>query len=201
MHSTHFSRAHRTLLVTLSGLGFGALPYFASAELLHIESHRIQWTGSMPAQAHHGLLTPQNIELSINENGTIEKLHAVMDMGLIDVTDLKDGKMRDKLIAHLKSDDFFAVTSHPTAEFVMESHEGQMLSGKLIIRGIEKPLQIPVDLKRSNNGGWSLSGAFEFNRHDFDVKYQNKGLFSTAKDKLIRDEIQVEVNLSAVSAE
>jgi polyisoprenoid-binding protein YceI len=83
----------------------------------------------------------------------------------------------------------------------MESHEGQMLSGKLIIRGIEKPLQIPVDLKRSNNGGWSLSGAFEFNRHDFDVKYQNKGLFSTAKDKLIRDEIQVEVNLSAVSAE
>lgn len=180
--------------ITATLLAFSLTASIHAAEY-ELKEHTIQWTGSMPAQTHYGLLTPQQATVSISEQGVIEKLHIILDMDSIDVTDLKEGKMRNKLMKHLRSDDFFAVEAHPTAEFELTQHDGDKVSGHLTIRGITKAVEFPVTVSRGADGAWALSGELEFIRQDFNVKYQNKGFFSTAKEKLIRDEVQVAVQL------
>jgi polyisoprenoid-binding protein YceI len=158
-----------------------------------ITDHQIAWSGSMPAATHTGTLEPRSAILEIDEAGMIEVLEVEIDMTKINVTDLK-GNMRDKLTQHLESADFFDVENHPMATFKLNKHEGDTLAGTIRIRGVEQPIEIPVSLEATDEG-YDLSGDFEFNRHDFNVKYQNKGFFGTAKDKLIRDEIKLQIKL------
>jgi len=195
-----FSVQHKAYAFITAALLAFSISASAHAADYTLKEHTIKWTGSMPAQTHHGLLTPQQTTISINDQGVIEKLHIILDMQSIDVTDLKEGKMRDKLMKHLRSDDFFAVEDFPTAEFQLSQHEGDNVSGSLTIRGITKPVGFPVTVTHGSDGTWELSGVLEFIRQDFNVKYQNKGFFSTAKEKLIRDEVQVEVNLLVTPA-
>lgn len=159
-----------------------------------LEKHRIQWSGSMPAKTHTGLLTPKDFDVAITDDGKIESLKVVLDMNSIDVTDL-EGKSRGKLIKHLSSEDFFFVEKHPTATFSLQQYQDGQLHGSVTIRGVSKHIAIPVTVKSHGDGGWILSGAFTFNRQDFDVNYQNGGLFGVAKDKLIRDAVELDIEL------
>ncbi|MGZ0709436.1 YceI family protein [Coraliomargarita sp. W4R53] len=170
----------------------------ASAAEYQLKSHKLEWSGSMPSQTHTGLLTPKSLEVSISDAGDVESLTAVIDMTSIDVTDLDEGKMRNKLMAHLRSDDFFGVAEHPEAKFVLQSFARGRLIGQLEIRGIVKGVSIPAVVVGSPDKGWNLSGKLTFKRQDFNVEYQNKGFFGTAKDKLIEDYLTVNISLDVV---
>lgn len=155
---------------------------------------RVQWTGSMPAKTHTGLLPVQNLELDLGDNGTINALHAVLDMTRIDVTDLS-GKNRQKLVDHLSSEDFFFAERYPTAEFLLGDHRDGKLHGRITIRGITRDIALPVKLEQAPDGTSTLSGEFTFDRQNFNVNYQNGGVFGVAKDKIIRDDIEVAIML------
>lgn len=163
-----------------------------------LAQHRIQWTGSMPAKTHTGLLTPLSFEASITDQGTINSLEVVLDMTSIDVTDLK-GKQRDKLTGHLRSEDFFFVETYPTAHFSLERHADGQLRGSITIRGITKLIEIPVTVTREGKKSWKLNGEFSFNRQDFNVNYQNSGFLGVAKDKIIRDLVDLKIELIVVA--
>lgn len=153
----------------------------------------------MPASTHTGLLTPQDFALEISDKGTVESLRVVLDMDSIDVTDLEGGK-RDKLMEHLRSEDFFHVEEYPTARFVMDEHRDGELLGTITIRGISKPFSIPVKVHGHVDRGWILSGTFTFDRQDFNVNYQNSGFFGVAKDKIIRDDVELDIELTAAKS-
>lgn len=185
-------RARRGLTLTVAALLIlgGSL----RASEYQLEDYRIAWSGSMPAATHTGLLTPQSVNVSITEDGKIQFLKVVLDMDSIDVTDLKGGK-RDKLMEHLRSEDFFFVEKYPTASFDLERHVDGTLYGTMTIRGISKHMALPVEVHGHPDRGWILTGSFTFNRQDFNVNYQNGGFFGVAKDKLIRDEVELNVEL------
>lgn len=192
--SARFALCRRGLpaLIALSLIPLGAL----QADDLPLLQHKIEWSGSMPASTHTGLLTPQSFQLAISDQGTIEKLEIVLDMKSIDVIDLK-GKNRDKLIGHLLSEDFFFVEKFPTARFEMKRFADGKLFGDLTIRGITHPAEIPVTLTREADQRWKLSGSLSFDRQRFNVNYQNSGFFGLAKDKVIRDTVELKVELLA----
>lgn len=119
----------------------------------------------------------------------------ILDMENLSVTDIKKEKDRKKLEGHLKSGDFFHVTVHPTATFELKEHKDGNLTGTLTIRGVARDAVIPATLAKNDEGDWELTADFTFNRQDFDVNYQNSGFFGTAKDKLIRDNVDVAVKL------
>ena len=165
-----------------------------SAADFKLIEHRIEWKGSTPVKSHEGLLSPESFDVSIGENGTIESLSVVIDMDSIDVTDIT-GKSRDKLMGHLRSEDFFFVSEYPTASFTMvEFKEGQ-LHGTITIRGITQDISIPVNIETTSDNDFKLSGAFSFNRQKFDVNYQNSGILGAAKNKFISKKIKVKVEL------
>lgn len=185
-----------SLLFSLLALTTIFLVPAVSAADYGLIKHHIQWTGSMPTQTHHGLLSPSDFAIEINDDGTVESLSVTLDMNSIDVTDLDEGRMRNKLMTHLRSEDFFHVGTYPTASFTLKRHADNHLDGIITIRGVARPLQLPVTLKPGANHSWILQGTFTFDRQDFGVNYQNGGIFGAAKDKLIRDEVEVAVELT-----
>ncbi len=166
------------------------------AKELSIESAVIRWTGAMPAKAHHGQIQAKCVDASIGDSGQIESLNIVLDMTSIEVKDMEPGKDRDKLIKHLKSEDFFYVTQFPEARFEFVKMEGANMMGEIEIRGVKKAIQVPVDVKKSDHGAWLLTGVFTFDRQDFNVNYQNSGWFGMAKDKLIYDDVDVKFDIA-----
>jgi len=78
----------------------------------------------------------------------------------------------------------------------MNTFDGSTLSGDLTIRGVTRPVTMPASLTRTDSGGWRLATTFTFNRQDFNVNYQNSGLFGTAKNKLIADDVTVGIDLT-----
>lgn len=167
----------------------------ALAGPLTVKEHRIEWSGAMPVQAHNGTLTPKAVDLAVDAEGKIERLRVELDMTSIANEDIKKESSRKKLEAHLRSEDFFHVEKYPVATFEMKAYDGKTLSGLLTIRGVSKEIAVPATFKKGGDGHWTLETDFSFNRQEFNVNYQNRGLLGTAKNKLIADEVGVKVRL------
>ena len=134
-----------------------------------------------------------------------------MDMTSLSCTDIKDADNNKKLVGHLKSADFFNVELHPTATFNINKtipygsvkvQDGQYqkdtykVLGDLTIKGITKPFKTKVDIY---NYDTSISGIarIELDRSDFDIRYGSGSFFEDLGDKLIYDEIMLDVQISA----
>lgn len=186
----------RSLLAVALSLGFTTNALTAS-NTGKLPEHEIRWSGSMPAKSHEGLLSLKDFKAEISPDGAVQSLTAVVDMTKIDVTDLS-GKSRDKLTGHLKSDDFFDVANHPTATFELKEHRDDHLHGTLTIRGVSQDVALPAQVSGHPDRGWILAGKFSFDRMQYGVDYQNKGILgflNAAKSKLIDDLIAVEVSI------
>jgi len=109
----------------------------------------------------------------------------------VEVASLDTGiRMRDN---HLRSDDFFDVDRHPQATFVVSSVRRDAgrwtVSGQLTIRGVTRPVTVPVAVTASA-GSIRVVGEFSVNRREFDVSYHS---FLNP----IRDEVRVSFDLTA----
>jgi len=96
---------------------------------------------------------------------------------------------------HLRSDDFFATARNPRATFVVESvrHDGGrwLVTGPLTIRGVTRPVSVPVAVTASD-GRLRVVGEFVVRRREFGVAYDS--FFNP-----IRDEVRVSFDLAAVA--
>lgn len=161
----------------------------------------LKWTGSkITKDSHWGTVALK--EGSVTFTKDIPTAGSfVIDMTSIKCDDLTDAKMNGRLVGHLKSDDFFSVDKHPTATFkITKATAGKngevTITGDLTIKGITKPITFPATVK--NEGGvYAASGKLKFNRTDWDVKYNSGKFFDPKKlgDKLINDDIEIEINL------
>lgn len=106
--------------------------------------------------------------------------------------------------AHLRSDDFFAAETYPTLTFVSTAitpRGGQLydVAGTLTMRGVAKPIVIPVTYLGSARDPWgNLKVAFEgdvtLNRKDFGLDW-NAAI--EAGGFLVGDEVKVTVTIQA----
>ena len=125
------------------------------------------------------------------------------DLNSITCTDLTDKSYNDKLIGHLKSDDFFSVEKHPTAKFVVTKATAKTagvydVTGDLTIKGITKPVTFPVTVKTTATGA-EATGKLVVDRSKYDIKYNSKSFFDAAAlgDKMIHDDFTIDVKLVA----
>jgi len=112
-----------------------------------------------------------------------------------------DNENRDN---HLRSGDFFAVDSFPQWSFKSTKMEKAGLnsynvSGDFTLRGVTKPITVPVDVLGFTPGpnGGTMAGfetSFKINRKDYGVQW-NKAL--DAGGFILGDEVQVTINVEA----
>lgn len=88
---------------------------------INIDSSSVSWIGSKPAGKHHGVIPIVSGEISLEDNNIVGG-KVVMNINGITANDLlEDVERHDRLINHLKSDDFFDAENYPEAVFEITS--------------------------------------------------------------------------------
>ena len=124
------------------------------------------------------------------EDGRLESASGRL---VIEVASLDTGiRMRDD---HLRSGDFFDAERYPRATFVTSTvrvgGDRITVSGDLTIRGVTRPVSVPVTVTLAG-GALRIVGDLTLNRREFGVAYQSRL-------NPVRDEVRVSFDLTAVA--
>ena len=187
-----------TLVLGLSTL-FAASDLAAPATVNKAES-QVRWEASKVTGTHWGYVPLKNATLDVTA-GKITGGSFEMDMVNLTVEDLTDAKSNGNLTGHLKSDDFFSVEKFNTATFKIteaKSSNGSdyTITGNLIIKGITQKVSFPA---KATVVGKKITatGQITFDRTKFDIKFRSGSYFEDLADKLIYDEVKLDVKLVA----
>ena len=158
--------------------------------VVDVANSSLSWTGSKATgDKHNGTIKLQKGSFLV-ENGQVSVGQAVIDMNSIDNTDL-EGKWKQKLEDHLKGEDFFFVSEHPTATIDIKSNTEGTYTGDLTLRGVKKSINIPATVATEGDNVIVTISSFNIDRTEWGVKYNSGKFFQNLKDKLINDNIQI----------
>ena len=157
----------------------------------------MNWIGKeLSTKTHTGTLDLKNGEIQINSDGQIEGFINI-DMTTINVTDL-EGQWKNKLEGHLKSPDFFGVGNHPNALIKFKGNSKSILnnqielSGELAIKNITHPISFIAEIMEKEEM-LQIKTKIEFDRSKYNVRFRSGSFFDNLGDKLILDDINVDV--------
>ena len=166
---------------------------------INITKSNVKWYGDeITGKQHYGSLKFKEGNIILTGTGKIsDKIisgNFIVDMTSLNVEDIT-GRGKNSLEGHLKSDDFFSVSKFNYAYLkILKSNDPvngvQTINGDLIIKGISHPVTFTMEL----NGKKAKSNLI-FDRTKYDVKFRSGNFFQNLGDKLIYDEIKLEVSL------
>lgn len=164
---------------------------------IDLKQSTVAWNGYKVTGKHNGLVNLKSGNLQF-EGGKLTGGSFEIDMNSISCLDMT-GEYANKLVNHLKSDDFFGVANYPLVTFTTTRvvHQGQDLykiEGNLTIKGITKSIRFNTKLKEAN-GRKELNAQIKLDRADFNVKYGSGSFFDNLGDKTIYDEFDINVTL------
>lgn len=181
---------------------------FAFAIKPHVDNVRvsssnstIKWTGSKIASSHEGNVNIAKGVLAI-EHGNLVGGEFSIDMNSIICTDLKADKGGNKIVKHLKNEDFFNVEEFPLAIIRIvraEKSEGNMydILAELTIKGITNPIKFQANVD-VNGKNFQATANMKIDRTKWDVKYGSGSFFDNLGDKAILDKIEFDIFLLSV---
>jgi len=164
-----------------------------------IKESSVIWKGHKVTGTHTGTIQIKEGDLKF-DNSILVGGSFDIDMSTIKNTDMK-GEYSDKLMGHLKSEDFFSVTSHPVANFKItksskKSNAGDYdVEGNLTIKGITHPLSFVTNITENSNG-YLAKADMKVDRTLYKIKYGSGKFFKGLGDKMIYDNFDLSVTLS-----
>ncbi len=170
-----------------------------------ISSSNLKWTGRKLGGEHFGTIQISKGDLIV-EGDQLTGGNFTIDMSTIKVEDLTDpGKNKD-LTDHLFSEDFFNVANHPEATFTItgvealaaadEAGNTHTISGNLTIKGITQGIKFPAAISMQD-GNVTAKAGFDIDRTLWDIKFKSGKFFPELGDKAIKDEISIDLELTA----
>lgn len=191
----------KTLFAAVAILAFAAFKPALKTETFTIDTKNssIEWVAAKVTGKHNGTVKISSGNLVFNGK-SLQGGSFTTDMNSIAVVDLQ-GESAQKLIGHLRSDDFFSVEKHPTSEFriikVSPAGTDQVnITGDLTIKGITQPITFPAIVKRQGNAVVAVAKGVKVDRTKYDIKYGSKSFFGGIGDKAIDDEFTLSINLA-----
>jgi len=167
------------------------------------EQSKIKWIGKKFLGAHWGWVKFRSGSIEFDGSRIISGNFEV-DMNTIENEDLKDKSYRDKLVGHLKSDDFFSVDKFPIAKFMIthttpikDAKPGEpnyAITGKMTIKGITQTISFPATVRVQGNK-ITAKTKLEIDRTKFDVRYGSGSFFDNLGDNVIYDNFTLELDL------
>jgi polyisoprenoid-binding protein YceI len=168
---------------------------------VNIEASTVKWIGSKITSSHEGDIKISSGKLVL-EDGMLVGGEFVIDMTSMVCTDLKPNEGGDKLVKHLKADDFFGVENHPTSNLKITnvshvSASNYLITADLTIKGITHPVDFNADVKINNNA-YLATATLVFDRTKYGIEYNSGSFFDNLGDYLILDDITLELFLLSV---
>ncbi|MDG1570718.1 YceI family protein [Robiginitalea sp. M366] len=160
---------------------------------VNTEKSTVTWKAYKVTGSHTGTVALKSGSLMF-EDGQLSGGEFAVDMTSLTATDL-EGEWRDKLVGHLKSDDFFSTASHPESTLVFTSIKANgknsyEVTGDLTIKGITKPVTFDLSVY-----GSKATATMKIDRAEYDVRYGSGSFFDDLGDKTIYDEFDLVVDL------
>ena len=166
---------------------------------LVIDETELLWIGKeLSTKIHTGTLNLSNGLIQVDNDKTITG-NVTINMSTINVTDLQ-GRAKEMLEGHLRSADFFEVENFPEATLSFKSKSFNKLKnqinfeGELIIKDISNPIIFNATLLESSPY-LKAKAILSFDRSKYDVRFRSGSFFENLGDKLILDDIDVNITL------
>jgi polyisoprenoid-binding protein YceI len=201
-YSQHQSIHHMKLLTALV-LGLSTVfmaAHISAPASVNITESQVRWEASKVTGTHWGYVPLKNASLNYS-GGKIIGGSFEMDMVNLTVEDLTDAKSKGNLTGHLKSDDFFSVAKFNSSTFTIteaktSNRKDYTITGNLTIKGITQKISFPATVTVAGKK-LTASGKITFDRTKFDIKYRSGSYFEDLADKMIYDEVKLDVKLVA----
>lgn len=160
---------------------------------VNVEASTITWTGKKVTGAHTGTIDVKEANLQFTDD-KLSGGSIVIDMTSLTNTDLSGGG-KGKLEGHLKSDDFFGVTNHPTATLMIKDVQSTgaiyNITGDLTIKGTTAPISFNAEMVDGK-----AVAKITVDRTKYNVRYGSGKFFENLGDKTIYDNFDLEVSLA-----
>ena len=167
---------------------------------VNVSESKVTWLGKKVTGEHTGTISIANGSLEM-DGGKLSGGSFEIDMNSIENSDIENEEYNQKLVGHLKSDDFFGVEKFPKASFVIKEVSAKTatkyhVTGDLTIKGITKSIEFPVEISVMENKAVA-SASITVDRSEVDVRYGSGSFFDGLGDKMIYDDFQLDVTLVA----
>jgi len=175
---------------------------FAKEYKVNTASSSLGWEAKKVTGQHVGTINIADASLTI-EHKKITGGKVTVDMNTIVDTDLTDSGYNQKLIGHLKSDDFFGVAKFPQSTLEVKSVSPKTdniyhFAADLTIKGITSPVEF--DAEASDSAGQvTVTGTIVVNRTKYGIKYGSGSFFQGLGDKMIYDDFTLKFKLVATT--
>ena len=188
----------------VEGRGAAEERAFTGTYALDVAHSTIFWTGRNLFNHHTGALSLASGVIKLVA-GEVVSAKFVIDMQSITCTDLTDPTLNAMLVAHLKSDDFFAVEEHPTAEFkttavtpipgCTEGTVNQKIAGLFTLRGSPQPIEFPAVVARGPDGSLTAQAEFDLDRTRWGAIYGSGKFFARLMNHVVNDLVHLHLKL------
>ena len=166
---------------------------------LLIDESELSWIGTeLSTKTHTGTIDFTDGTIVVDSDNTISG-NVKINMSTINVTDLQ-GRSKEMLERHLRSSDFFEVESFSEAKFSFISKSFDKLSnqisfvGDLTIKDITNPISFNATLLETSPF-LKAKAVLSFDRSKYNVRFRSGNFFENLGDKLILDDIDVNIRL------
>ncbi len=165
------------------------------------ENSTINWKGFKPTGEHYGTIMLKNGNFNV-EGNQIKGGEFTIDMTtIVDLDMPADNEYNAKLVKHLKSEDFFGVEKHPTANFkitkIEKKGDKSLIHGDLTIKNKSNPVSFLAEVDFSNDVLTLKSETFKIDRSKWDIKYKSKSFFENLADNFIYDDMEITIEIEA----
>jgi polyisoprenoid-binding protein YceI len=184
-------------LVAFIAFAFTAKPFEYTVDK---NKSKIVWTGKKVTGSHTGNISLANGKFVVDGKRVVGGTFTI-DMTSITNQDIEDETYRQKLLGHLKSDDFFSTEKHPRATLLITklTPTGQntyQVKGNLTIKGITKAIEFPATIQLSGNQV-QAKATIVVDRTQYDIKYGSGSFFDNLGDKAIDNKFTLDVDIVA----
>lgn len=176
------------------------MSFTVNAQKLNVDTQKstINWFGKKIGGQHEGSIKMLKGTLELKK-GTIVSGQFVVDMNSINCTDIKDAGYNEKLVGHLKSDDFFGVEKFPTATLTITKatkfkNGKSTVTGTISIKGKTQPISFELNKKEN-----TYTANVVIDRSKFDIRYGSTSFFDSLGDKAIDDIFTLDVKFVTTS--
>jgi len=180
------------LLLTISGL---FLVNVGAQNKLSADTTKTKllWLGEKVTGQHTGTINLQSGWLNWQDNKIVSGEFN------IDMASLKETENNERLLGHLKSDDFFGVAKYPLAKLVLTGSTpfdkgSGVVSGTLTIKDVTNPIEFKATMQKKDDGTWFFAN-ITVDRTKYNIRYGSGSFFDNLGDKTIYDEFKLKVNL------
>lgn len=170
---------------------------------LDLSQSRIEWTGRNLLNKHIGTIGLRSGEIEVAD-GKLVGGFVVIDMNAMNCTDL-EGEMRDGLIGHLKSHDFFHTSEFPEATFRILSSEriekakpgdqNLIVRAELEMKGKTAPVELGCIAGVTPDGNLGAQASFLIDRTAWNVIYGSGKFFHRLGQHLVNDLVDIEIKV------